>query len=61
MGMGRWSMGIGFWTKYLIILPILLILYIPYWLIKPFSEEKADKYAWHITRKTGFIIKWIEK
>lgn len=42
--MGNWEMGGWFWFKFIIALPIRLVLAIPYFVIMPFSKNKAFLY-----------------
>lgn len=50
-------MGIVFWIKYSITFPIRMLLFMPYWFIKPFSENKALGYVLRL----GKIDDWIFK
>lgn len=59
--MGKWSMGLSFWAKYLLTLPFMLLLYIPYVFIRLISRGKSKDYAILISKKTNTIDKWIMK
>jgi len=58
--MGTWSFGIDFWLKFWLMLPIRLLLFLPYWVIKPFSEKRAIDYSLK-NRPLNAIDAWIEK
>lgn len=58
--MGNWSMGGWFWIKFIISLPIRLLLSVPFWIIKPFSPEMAFRYYEKNFIYEG-IDRWLQK
>ena len=58
--MGTWSFGLDFWIKFWVTLPIRLLLFSPYWVIMPFSEERAINYSLK-NKPLNVIDEWIEK
>lgn len=51
------SFGAWFWIKYIITLPLRLLIFSPYLIINLFSKEKAEVYQMKITK----FDDWLER